>query len=273
MAALLTRMRVRIFHLFRFAVVLCKQIQTHIGKWHSGMLYIRCIAYRFSFLKFFHESNQFFYAFDGHCIVNAGTHTAYSTVAFQVYKSCFCGCLDKFCIQLFVAGYKRNVHQRTVFFTTVPWNSWLSSRIIIENGCFFLIVCFHGFQAAHFLQPFEDLAAHVNAVAVRCVVQGSCICMGLDTSAWWAYTGSTSSVIRSSRIMDNNHTGRSDVFLHAAVDHAIFGHIHRLGQETGRNIRHQGLSFGVRQCLKFGSVNGIVLADIYIVCIRADRQI
>ena len=44
---------------------------------------------------------------------------------------------------------------------------------------------------------------------------------------------------------DNDHTGRADVLLHAAVDHAILRHIHRLGQKARGHIGNQRLSLGI----------------------------
>lgn len=72
---------------------------------------------------------------------------------------------------------------------------------------------------------------------------------------------------------NDDHTCRSDVLLDAAVDDAVLRDIHRLRQEAGGNVRYQRLTLGVRQLLEFCTVNGVVLADINIVRILADRKV
>ena len=76
-------------------------------------------------------------------------------------------------------------------------------------------------------------------------------------------------------VADNgdDHSGRSDVFLDTAVDDAVIGDIDRFGEETGGDVCHQGFTLGIRQFFVFGTVNGVVFADINIVGIRADRKI
>ena len=71
----------------------------------------------------------------------------------------------------------------------------------------------------------------------------------------------------------DNHTCRSDVLLNTAIDNTIFAYIHRLRQEAGGYICYQGLAFCVWKFFEFCAVNGVVLTDVYVVCIRADRQI
>ena len=71
----------------------------------------------------------------------------------------------------------------------------------------------------------------------------------------------------------DDHTGRADVLLHAAVDHAVLGHVHRLGQKTAGHVGHQVFPLGVGQLPELGAVDGIVLADVDIVRVLADGKI
>ena len=71
----------------------------------------------------------------------------------------------------------------------------------------------------------------------------------------------------------DDHAGRSDIFLNAAVDHAVFLHIHRLRKETGRYVRHKCFSFRVRKFLELRAVDRIVLTDIDIVRILGYRKV
>ena len=71
----------------------------------------------------------------------------------------------------------------------------------------------------------------------------------------------------------DDHTRRSDIFLYTSVDDCIFAYIYRFRQETGGNICHQIFSFGIWQLFEFCSIDRIILADIYIVCIFTDWKI
>ena len=70
------------------------------------------------------------------------------------------------------------------------------------------------------------------------------------------------------QILSDNHNlcaRRADILLHARVNQAILRHIHRLRKETGRHIRNQNFTLGIRQRMIFGAVNRIVLTDIDII--------
>ena len=71
----------------------------------------------------------------------------------------------------------------------------------------------------------------------------------------------------------NDHTGGADVLLHAAVEHSVFGHVHRLGQEAGGNVGDQRLALGVGQLPELGAVNGVVFTDVDIVRVLVDGQV
>ena len=54
---------------------------------------------------------------------------------------------------------------------------------------------------------------------------------------------------------------------------AVIRDIDRFGEETGGDVCHQGFALGIRQFFVFGTVNGVVFADINIVGILIDRKI
>ena len=73
---------------------------------------------------------------------------------------------------------------------------------------------------------------------------------------------------------DNDlYTSRSDIFLYATPDHTIFFYVHWLRQEAGRYICHQDFSFGIWQFMIYCSINRIILANVYIICIIINRKI
>ena len=122
---------------------------------------------------------------------------------------------------------------------------------------FFSFAFFHSFQTALFFKPFEDFAADVDAVAWRCIVQGSGICLCFV----FKHGRSAFHDIVADQILtddDDDYAGRSDIFLNAAVDHAVFCNIHRLRQETRGHVGYQCFALGIWKGFELGSVNGVV---------------
>ena len=193
-------------------------------------------------------------------------------MAFQVHKTCRLCLFDEFGIQLFIAGDKGHIHEGTVFLFHGAMEETALVEIIIKNRRFFLILFLHGSETAVLFQPFEDLAAHVNAVAVGGVVERTRIRVGLVGK----HRGRSRKDILSDKVLTDDgddHAGRADVLLDAAVDNAVFCHIHRFGKETGGHVSHQSLSFRVGKFFEFCSVNRIVFTDVDVIRIRADRKI
>ena len=191
---------------------------------------------------------------------------------FQVHQTGSGRFFYEFRVQILVAGYKRNIHQRAVLRYDGPFKELALIQKIIKKLCVLLIFLFHFFQAAHGLQPFEYLAAYIDAVSVRSIVQAACVRMGLVGQHG---RRSRKGVLCDQILPDDHddHTCRSDIFLYTAVYDSVFRDIHRLRQETGRHIRHQRFALGIRQGLKFGSIDRIIFTNVYIICIGTDRQI
>ena len=72
---------------------------------------------------------------------------------------------------------------------------------------------------------------------------------------------------------DNYNTCRSHVLLHAAVDHTVFGDIHRLRKEAAGDISNKRMTLGVGKGLKLRAVDGIILTNIDIIRILGNVQI
>ena len=143
---------------------------------------------------------------------------------------------------------------------------------IVKDLCFLLVAFLHLFQTAHFLQPFENFTAYVDAICIRCIIKGTSVCMCLIGKHGRC---SRKNIFCDQILADNGdyHTCRSDVLLNAAIDNTIFAYINRLGKETGGYICHKCFALCIWKLFELGSINGVVLTDINIVCIRADRQI
>ena len=143
---------------------------------------------------------------------------------------------------------------------------------VIENLRLLLVALLHNLQTAHLFQPLEHLAADIDAVCGRCVVQGIVVRMDLISE----HGGGARKHILGNQILTDNHdndTCRPDVLLNAAVDHTVLRDIDRLGQKAAGNVRNKRLALCVRQGLELRSVDSVVLTDINIVRILTDRQI
>ena len=118
----------------------------------------------------------------------------------------------------------------------------------------------------------ENFTAYVDAICIRCIIKGTSICMCLIGKHGRC---SRKNIFCDQILADNGdyHTCRSDVLLNAAIDNTIFAYINRLGKETGGYICHKCFALCIWKLFELGSINGVVLTDINIVCIRADRQI
>ena len=94
-------------------------------------------------------------------------------------------------------------------------------QVIIEDLCLSLVSLLHGFQSALLLQPFEDLAADIDSVTRRSVVEGS----GLRLDIVAHDRRCLRKNILADQVLTDDHdnnTCRSDVFLDTAIDHTVF---------------------------------------------------
>ena len=189
---------------------------------------------------------------------------------FQSSSLCFC---NKLCIQILIASDKRHIHQRTVFLANRALEQLALVEVVVEDGSLFFVPLLDGFQSAHLLQPLEYLAANVNAICRRCIIQGLCVCLCLPFQHG---RGVCNRCFFRNQVVPNNHddnTSRANVLLNAAPDDTVLGNINRFAQEAGRNVCNQRLTLGVREGLELCTINGIVFTNINIICIWINRQI
>ena len=72
---------------------------------------------------------------------------------------------------------------------------------------------------------------------------------------------------------DHRHAGGTHILLYARPDQAVLGDIAGMGEEHGGLIRHQDLALGVGQMEIGGAVDGLILADVDIVCVLGNVQV
>ena len=193
-------------------------------------------------------------------------------MSLQVFQPCRLGFLYKLSVQVFIAGDKGNIHQGAVFLHYGSLKQLALIQEVVEDGRFLLVALLDCLKPSHILQPFKDLAAHIDAVAVGRIIQRISVRMGLIGQ----HGGRSRKHILRNQILTydhDHHSGRPDIFLYAAVYDSIFRHVHRFGKEAGGYVCYQRLSLCVGKRLKLGAVNGIVLTNIYIVRVLADGQV
>ena len=130
----------------------------------------------------------------------------------------------------------------------------------------------HSFQTAHLLYPLEHLAADVDAVAGGSVVKAVGVCLSLPLQ----HGGSSGKNVVGDKVFarDNyNYARRAYVFLNAAVDNAVLGNVYRLRKEAGRNVGYQSVALSIRQGLVLSAVDGVVLADVNVVCVLGNIEV
>ena len=130
----------------------------------------------------------------------------------------------------------------------------------------------HCGKTAHLLDPLEYLAADIDAVSGRSIVQRTIVCMDLVAK----HGRSSGKHILCDQILadnDDHNARRTYVLLNTAVDHTILGDIHRLGEEAAGNISHKRMSLGVGKGLKLGAIDGIIFTDVDIIRILGNVQI
>ena len=190
----------------------------------------------------------------------------------QVHKAPISGFFQEHIGDTRTVADEGHIHKGTVFLFGSTPEQLAVIQIIVQQRRLFLIALCHHRKAAHILQPLKYLAADVNAVGRGRVVHRAVISVGLVAEHGG---GVEHHVIPDQVLPDdgNDHTGRADIFLYAAVDHTVLAHIHGLGQETAGNVRYQIFTLGVGKLCKTGAVNGVVLADVHIVRVGIDRKI
>ena len=97
----------------------------------------------------------------------------------EVYEASRGSLLDELGVKLLVAGDERNVHQRAILRNDGTLEQLALVEEIIKDLSLLLVVSLHSLEAAHLLYPLEHLAADVDSIAVRSVVEGIVVSLGL----------------------------------------------------------------------------------------------
>ena len=175
-------------------------------------------------------------------------------------------------ILLLAGGDEGHVHQGTVLLANSTGEELALVQEIVQHRGLFLVALVHGLQSAVCQQVLEDLAAAVDGPAVGSVVQGVIVRMGLVTHV----SGHELGQVLPQQVLpddDHRHAGGTHILLYARPDQAVLGDIAGTGEEHGGLIRHQDLALGVGQMEIGGAVDGLVLADIDVICVVGDVQI
>ncbi len=180
--------------------------------------------------------------------------------------------LDKLCVQVCVARDKRHVHQRAGSLLHRAVEQPRGIQVIVQDRSLLLVALLHRFQPALLFEPLEDLAADVNPISRRRIEQRFVVGMGLKLE----HGGYGGGDLVGDEILaddDDNHARRADILLRSAVDHAVFAHVHRLGEEAGGNVGDKGLALRVGQRVELCAVNGVVFTNIDIIRILGDGEV
>ena len=193
-------------------------------------------------------------------------------MAFQVVETGGFGSGHHLGVLLLGGGDEGNIHIGAILFPNSAGEELALIQKIVQDRSLFRVPLRHGLQTAVGQQILEHLAAAVDGPAVGGVVERIGVCMGLVAEIG----GNEFRHIVPDQILPNNddgHTGRAYVFLDAGPDQAVFADVAGTGEEHGGLIRHQNLSLGIGQVMPCGAVDGLVFADINVVCIIGNIQI
>ena len=134
------------------------------------------------------------------------------------------------------------------------------------------IALVHLLETADALEVLEHLAAAVNRPAVRGVVHGIVLGVGVVAHV----DGHLGIEILADEVLaddGDDHTGRADVLLHARIDHAVIADVAGLGEEHGALVGDKDVTLGVGELLPGHTVDGLILADVDIVGILGNVKI
>ncbi len=137
----------------------------------------------------------------------------------------------------------------------------LAVQVVIQHLGLGFVDLLHVGQAADVVfQVLEHQAGHVDAPARRGVVHAVLVQQGGVVHHGGHIVGGMAQQVIPHN--GNGHAGGGYVLLHAKVDAAVLGHIHRLGEDHGAHVRHQRHAFHLGHLHVLGAENGVVLADV-----------
>ena len=149
----------------------------------------------------------------------------------------------------------------------------LGVEVVIQHGGTLLGALLHDLYAAHLLDPLENEAENVDAVRGGRVVHGALVGHGLPVE----HDRVLFERIRAEQVLtddDDGNARRAHVLLRAGVDHAVLGNVNRLGEDVRGHIRNERYACrGLGVVLVLGAVDGVVCADVEVVCVRTDVQL
>ena len=181
------------------------------------------------------------------------------------------GFLNKLLIQLIVAGAEGDVHAGTGSLLCSTLVKIGRIQIVIQHAAAEIRILCHRFQTAHLLDPFGDQLHHVDGVRRRRVVHAVFVSHQLVIQQNRHVLAVVTHEILAND--DNCHTCRAHVLLCAGINHTILGNVDRLGQNVGGHVSNNRNISCVRVIVPFGTEDGVVCADVEVICIRADVQL
>ena len=189
----------------------------------------------------------------------------------EVLKAGRLGVGDDLGVEVLVAGDEGDVHQAAVFGNDGALEHLGRIEEVIEDLGLFDVALLHRAEAADLLEVLEDLAADVDRPAVRRVVHGAGVGVGLILQI----DGQVGQIVADEILADDDddHAGGADVLLHAGVDHAVIADVAGLGEEHGRLVGHEDVTLGVGQSVPRHAVDRLIFADVDIVRVLGDVEV
>ena len=143
---------------------------------------------------------------------------------------------------------------------------------VVEDLCLVEVALVHLLKPADALEVLEHLAAAVDRPAVRRVVHGAVLGVGVVAHV----DGHLGVEVLADEVLaddDHHHARGADVLLHARVNEAVVADVAGLGEEHRRLVADEDMALGVGQLLPRHAVDGLVLADVDIVRVLGDVEV
>ena len=223
-------------------------------------------------LKLLQELDESLSALNGHGVVNAGAQTADALVALEVIVTGSLSSGDDFGVELGRIGDEGDIHEGTELGLNGAMEHLGGIQEVIDDLGLLDVALMHDLETADALEVLEHLAAAINRPAVRGVVHGVVLGVGVIAHV----DGHLGIEILADEVLaddGDDHTGRADVLLHARIDHAVIADIAGLGEEHGALVGDKDVTLGVGELLPGHTVDGLVLADVDIVGIVGNVEI
>ena len=160
-----------------------------------------------------------------------------------------------------------DVHDRTVFLRGGADEERVAVDLVVEQLGFLDVHLVHHFQAAQALEPFQRFGHHEDREHRRGVEHRTAVDMGLVVEHRREVAGDLAEDVLADDGED--HAGRTDVLLGAAIDESVLGDIHRTAHDVGRHIGHE-VDRAVHVVFDLGTVDRVVGRDVEVVEVGRD---